>query len=544
MTDKTGIDPEIAASHIALPATVLEVKGLGVKFWVEGNFNPAAVDMNYEVRRGEVLAVVGESGSGKSTSSMALLGLLPENARVAGSIQLLGCELRRVEDSTLRALGDHRGTALAQPQPRDAQALERAVELLGMVEMPNPEQSFHNEGPLPQTRFVIRKAIEAKLPVILLVNRTDRPDARIAKVAEEAYDLLLGLASDLVNDVPVVYASGRAGAASRDGPAKGEPPNNDDLEPLSGEILEHVPAPVYDDDAPLQAWHAQEGPDGRLDARRRHDEQYPAGSAGPGDIIAVAGFGDITIGETNADSDDVRPLPQIHVDDPVISMTIGTNTSPLVGNVKGYKLTARMVKDRLDCELRQRLAQGRRHRPSGASEVQGRGELALAILVENMRREGRDEIDGETYEPFDHITIDAPEEVRMEFIVPSRGLIGFRTEFLLTTTRNTGIANTISHGYETWAGHIVTRQNGSIVADRSGVVTPFAVIALQERIRVDDAAASCRWRRALSSSFAFVGVIGAGGVAAAPAAIAVVLQPALTPDLPVVMAAVAALVVG
>jgi GTP-binding protein len=423
-----------------------------------------------------------------------------------------------------------------------------------------------SEGPLPQTRFVLRKALEAKLPVILLVNKTDRPDARIAEVEEESHDLLLGLASDLhedvpdldidaLLDVPVVYASGRAGAASRNRPANGELPDNDDLEPLFGAILEHVPAPVYDDEAPLQAWvtNLDSSPFlGRLALLRvfngtlkkgqtvawvRHDgttsnaritellktralERYPAESAGPGDIVAIAGFEDITIGETIADPEDVRPLPQIHVDDPAISMTIGTNTSPLMGKVKGHKLTARMVKDRLDRELIGNVSIkvvdiGR----PDAWEVQGRGELALAILVENMRREGfeltvgkpqvvtRKGPDGQVQEPFEHLTIDAPEEylgaitqlmaarkgrmdsmtnhgtgwVRMEFIVPSRGLIGFRTEFL-STTRGTGIANAISHGYDDWAGHIVTRQNGSIVADRQGVVTPFAIIALQERM--------------------------------------------------------------
>ncbi|BDZ38872.1 translational GTPase TypA [Microbacterium suwonense] len=422
-----------------------------------------------------------------------------------------------------------------------------------------------SEGPLPQTRFVLRKALEAKLPVILLVNKTDRPDARIAEVEAEAQDLLLGLASDLVDDVPdldvdalldvpVVYASGRAGAASRKRPANGELPDNGDLEPLFEAILEHIPAPDYDDEAPLQAWvtNLDSSPFlGRLALLRvfngtlkkgqtvawvradgthanaritellktRALERYPAESAGPGDIVAIAGFEDITIGETIADPDDVRPLPAITVDDPAISMTIGTNTSPLMGKVKGHKLTARMVKDRLDRELigNVSLKVVDIGRPD-AWEVQGRGELALAILVENMRREGFEltvgkpqvvtkKIDGKTHEPFEHLTIDAPEEylgaitqllaarkgrmdnminhgtgwVRMEFIVPSRGLIGFRTEFM-TTTRGTGIANSISHGYEPWAGHISTRQNGSIVADRSGVVTPFAMIALQERM--------------------------------------------------------------
>src|SRR6476469_7248904 len=292
-----------------------------------------------------------------------------------------------------------------------------------------------SEGPLPQTRFVLRKALEAKLPVILLVNKTDRPDDRIAEVEEEAHDLLLGLASDLHDDVPdldvdalldvpVVYASGRAGAASRNRPANGALPDNDDLEPLFEAILEHVPAPSYDDDAPLLAWvtNLDSSPflgrlallrvfngtlkkgqtvawvraDGTTSNARitellktRALERYPAESAGPGDIVAIAGFPDITIGETIADPDDVRPLPAIHVDDPAISMTIGTNTSPLVGKVKGHKLTARMVKDRLDREL---IGNGSIKvvdigRPD-AWEVQGRGGLALAILVENMRREG------------------------------------------------------------------------------------------------------------------------------------------------------------
>ncbi|MDA4892926.1 MULTISPECIES: translational GTPase TypA [Microbacterium] len=423
-----------------------------------------------------------------------------------------------------------------------------------------------SEGPLPQTRFVLRKALEGKLPVILLVNKTDRPDARIAEVEEEAHDLLLGLASDLVDDVPdldvdalldvpVVYASGRAGAASANRPENGTLPDNDDLEPLFAAILEHVPAPSYDDEAPLQAWvtNLDSSPFlGRLALLRifngtlkkgqtvawvRHDgshsnaritellmtkalERYPAESAGPGDIVAIAGFDQITIGETIADPEDVRPLPAITVDDPAISMTIGTNTSPLVGKVKGHKLTARMVKDRLDRELigNVSLKVVDIGRPD-AWEVQGRGELALAILVENMRREGfeltvgkpqvvtRKSADGKVQEPYEHLTIDAPEEylgaitqllaarkgrmegmtnhgtgwVRMEFIVPSRGLIGFRTEFM-SVTRGTGIANAISHGYDDWAGQIVARASGSIVADRAGVVTPFAMMALQERM--------------------------------------------------------------
>jgi GTP-binding protein len=422
-----------------------------------------------------------------------------------------------------------------------------------------------SEGPLPQTRFVLRKALEAKLPVILLVNKTDRPDARIDEVVAESQDLLLGLASDMsdehpdldldaILDVPVVYASGRNGAASWNKPENGTLPDNEDLEPLFDAILKHVPAPSFDDEHPLQAWvtNLDSSPFlGRLALLRvfqgnikkgqtvawvKHDgsvanvkvtellitralDRFPTDSAGPGDIVAVAGFEDITIGETLADPNDVRPLPTITVDDPAISMTIGTNTSPMIGKVKGHKLTARMVKDRLDRELVGNVSiklvdVGR----PDAWEIQGRGELALAILVEQMRREGFEltvgkpqvvtkRIDGKLHEPFEHLTTDAPEEylgaitqllaarkgrmegmsnhgtgwVRMEFVVPSRGLIGFRTEFL-TITRGSGIANAVSHGYEPWAGSIETRTNGSIVADRAGVATPFAMVALQERM--------------------------------------------------------------
>ncbi|MCA0380301.1 MAG: translational GTPase TypA, partial [Actinobacteria bacterium] len=391
------------------------------------------------------------------------------------------------------------------------------------------------------------------------------PDARIEEVEGEAQDLLLGLASDLsedhpdidvdaVLDVPTVYLSGRAGAASHNRPADGELPDNPDLEPLFEVILDRVPAPSFDDEHPLQAHvtNLDSSPFlGRIALLRVHNgwikkgqnvawvkhdgsvanvritelmltkalTRYPAEQAGPGDIVAIAGIEDITIGETIADAEDVRPLPTITVDEPAISMTIGANTSPLVGKVKGHKLTARMIKDRLDRELigNVSLRVVDTDRPD-AWEVQGRGELALAILVENMRREGFEltvgkpqvvtrEVNGKMHEPFEHLTIDTPEEhlgaitqllaarkgrmenmvnngtgwVRMEFIVPSRGLIGFRSEFM-TETRGTGIANAISHGYGEWAGPIVTRNNGSIVADRSGVVTPFAMIALQERM--------------------------------------------------------------
>lgn len=422
-----------------------------------------------------------------------------------------------------------------------------------------------SEGPLPQTRFVLRKALASHLPVILVVNKTDRPDSRIDEVVAETQDLLLGLVSDLADevpdldvdsvlDLPVIYASGRAGASSATQPADGDLPDNDNLEPLFKAILTHIPAPSHDDEHPLQAhvtnldaspflgrialirlFHG-EIKKGQTVAWVRADgstsnvritellktvalERVPAESAFAGDIVAVAGIEDITIGDSLCDPEDVRALPAITVDDPAIAVTIGTNTSPLAGKVSGHKLTARLVKDRLERELIGNVSIrvvdiGR----PDAWEVQGRGELALAVLVENMRREGFEltvgkpqvvtkDINGTLHEPYEELTIDVPEEflgaitqllaarkgrmesmtnhgtgwVRMVFIVPSRGLIGFRTEFL-TLSRGSGIQNALAHGYEPWAGSIVTRQTGSIVADRSGAVTTNALMALQERM--------------------------------------------------------------
>ncbi len=415
-----------------------------------------------------------------------------------------------------------------------------------------------SEGPLPQTRFVLRKALAARMPVILCINKVDRPDSRIAEVVDEVYELFLDLIDNVADhnnvlEFPIVYASARAGRASLDRPGNGEMPEGQDLEALFATILETVPAPSYDDEAPLQAHVTNLDASnflGRLALLRvhngtirkgqqvmwcRHDgsqqrvkitellmtealERKPADSAGPGDIIAVAGIPDITIGETLADAENPIPLPLITVDEPAISMTIGTNTSPMVGRVRGSKVTARMVKDRLDRELIGNVSLRilDTARPD-TWEVQGRGELALAILVEQMRREGYEltvgkpqvvtrEVDGKIHEPVERLTIDTPEEflgpitqilaarkgrmeqmtnhgtgwVRMEFLVPSRGLIGFRTEFL-TETRGTGIAHHVFEDYEPWFGTITTRTSGSLVSDRTGVVTAYAMVNLQER---------------------------------------------------------------
>ncbi|MGW6546028.1 translational GTPase TypA [Streptomyces massasporeus] len=424
-----------------------------------------------------------------------------------------------------------------------------------------------SEGPLPQTRFVLRKALQQRLPVILCINKTDRPDSRIDEVVNETYDLFLDLDADEEQiEFPIVYACGRDGIASLTKPDNGTvPADSTSLEPFFSTILEHIPAPTYDEDAPLQAHVTNLDADnflGRIALLRVEQGELrkgqtvawmkrdgsvsnvriselmmtealtrkPAEMAGPGDICAVAGIPDIMIGETLADPENPVALPLITVDEPAISMVIGTNTSPLVGRgatgkgadnkaaVKDRKVTARQVKDRLDRELigNVSLRVLDTERPD-AWEVQGRGELALAILVEQMRREGFEltigkpqvvtkEVDGKTYEPVERMTIDVPEEhmgavtqlmgvrkgrmdnmsnhgsgwVRMEFVVPSRGLIGFRTEFL-TQTRGTGIGHSIHEGFEPWFGTLQTRNNGSLVADRSGAVTAFAMTNLQER---------------------------------------------------------------
>ncbi|MGI9119452.1 MAG: translational GTPase TypA [Acidimicrobiales bacterium] len=404
------------------------------------------------------------------------------------------------------------------------------------------------EGPQPQTRFVLRKALESRLPVILVVNKVDRADARVAEVVDEVYELFLDLDAEADQiEFPIVYCNAKDGWASLTPEIDGV-----DLKPLFELLLDRIPAPTFEDGHPLQALvtnldrspylgrlalcRVRQGTikkgqpaawcraDGSIERVRLSElfvteglERVAASEAGPGEIIAVAGLPDVTIGETLADGDDPRPLPVITIDEPSLSMTVGVNSSPLAGQ-DGAKLTARMLKDRLDTELIGNVSL--RVRPTDRPdtwEVHGRGELQLAVLVETMRREGFEltvgkpqvvtrEIDGKLHEPVERLSVHVPEEhlgvvtrllatrkgrleqmvnhgtgwVRMEYLVPARGLIGFRTEFM-TETRGTGIPHHVFEGYEPWHGTLRTRSNGSIVADRRGATTTFALMNLQER---------------------------------------------------------------
>jgi GTP-binding protein len=409
-----------------------------------------------------------------------------------------------------------------------------------------------SEGPLPQTRFVLRKALEAKLPVILVINKVDRPDARVAEVVDEVYELFLDLDADEQQiDFPIVYCNAKAGIASLHYEA-GRALEGDTLAPLLDLLLERIPAPLYDPEHPLQAlvtnldaspyvgrlalcrvwngtikkgqqiaWCRADGSIQKATVAELYVtdalERIDAAEAGPGEIIAVAGIAEVTIGETLADPDDPRPLPVITVDEPAMSITIGANTSPLAGK-DGSKLTARQIEGRLMQELvgNVSLRVQETARPD-TYEVQGRGELQLAILVEMMRREGFEltvgqphvvehEVDGKRHEPVERLSVDVPEEhvgtvtqllaarkgrmehmtnhgtgwVRLEYLVPARGLIGFRTEFL-TETRGTGIMHHVFDRWEPWAGELLTRQSGVLVADRRGQTVTFSLFTLQER---------------------------------------------------------------
>ncbi|MFL5919390.1 MAG: translational GTPase TypA [Gaiellaceae bacterium] len=499
------------------------------------------------------VAIVAHVDHGKTTLVDAMLwqaGSFRVNEDVAERV-LDSMDLEREKGITILAkntavrLGDVKINIVDTPGHSDfGGEVERALTMVdGVLLLVDA-----SEGPLPQTRFVLRKALEARLPVVLVVNKVDRPDARIEAVVNEVYELFLDLDADESQiEFPIVYCNARAGRA---GPSPDE--LAEDLRPLLEVLLEHIPAPAYEEGHPLQAHvtnldaspyvgrlalcRIRQGTirkgqqvawcraDGRIQ-RAKVTELYvtdaldrvDADEAGPGELVAVAGIPEVTIGETLADLDDPRPLPVIGVDEPSLAMTIGINTSPLAGQ-DGNRLTATMIEARLRQELVGNVSL--RVLPTAQPdtwEVQGRGELQLAVLVELMRREGFEltvgkpqvvtrDIDGAVHEPVERLSIDAPDEyigvitqllalrkgrleqmvnhgtgwVRMEYLVAARGLIGFRTEFL-TETRGTGILHHVFDGYESWHGDLRTRPRGSLVADRRGAATAFALLNLQER---------------------------------------------------------------
>ncbi len=499
------------------------------------------------------VAIIAHVDHGKTTLVDAMLwqsGSFRENQDVADRV-MDSTDLEREKGITILAkntaiqLGDVKINIVDTPGHADfGGEVERGLTMVdGVLLLVDA-----SEGPLPQTRFVLRKALELRLPVVLVVNKVDRPDARIEEVVNEVYDLFLDLDADESQiEFPIVYANARAGHAGLD-PAE----LASDLKPLFDTILATVPAPTYDPDHPLQALvtNLDSSPYvGRLALLRiRHGvlrkgaqiawcradgtisparvvelyitealDRVPADEAGPGEIVALAGLPEVTIGETIADLDDPRPLPVTTVDEPSLSVTIGINTSPLAGQ-EGDRLTASQVSDRLEAELVGNVSL--RVLPTirpDAWEVQGRGELQLAVLVELMRREGFEltvgkpevmtkQVDGKAHEPVERVAIDIPEEyigvvtqllalrkgrlqqmvnhgtgwARMEYLVPARGLIGFRTEFL-TETRGAGILHHVFEAWEPWHGELRTRPTGSLVSDRSGSATGFAISALQER---------------------------------------------------------------
>jgi len=499
------------------------------------------------------IAIVAHVDHGKTTLVDAMLwqtGAFRENQEVATRV-MDSMDLEREKGITILAkntsvrYGDTKINIVDTPGHADfGGEVERGLMMVdGVLLLVDA-----SEGPLPQTRFVLRKALEARLPVILVVNKVDRPDARPAEVVNEVEELFLDLDADEHQiSFPILYASAKAGWVS-----PGRDQVGTDLEPLFRTLLEHIPAPTYDEDHPLQAlvtnldaspyvgrlalcrilhgsvrrgqdvaWCRADGSVERVKITElyvtRNLERVEAEEAGPGEIIAVAGLADVTIGETLSDPGDPRPLPVSRVDEPSLSMTIGINTSPLAGQ-DGEKLTARLVKARLEQELVGNVSIRvlDTERPD-TWEVQGRGELQLAVLVEMMRREGFEltvgkpqvvtrEVNGKRHEPMERLAIDIPEDylgvvtqlislrkgrleqivnhgtgwVRMEYIVPARGLIGFRTEFL-TETRGTGQLHHVFEGYEPWHGELRTRLSGSLVADRRGPTTTYALLNLSER---------------------------------------------------------------
>jgi GTP-binding protein len=512
------------------------------------------------------VAIIAHVDHGKTTLVDAMLwqsGAFRANQDIAERVMDSG-DLERERGITILA----KNTAVAVPDDEGGSVTVNVVDTPGHADFGGEVERAltmvdgalllvdASEGPLPQTRFVLRKALERGLPVLIVVNKIDRPDARIAEVVDETFDLLIDLgAGDAQIDLPVLYTNAREGTATLDPKVPGE-----DLRPLFQTVLTHVPAPHHDPEHPFQAlvtnldaspylgrialcrvqhgtvrrgqtiaWCRADGTIENVKLGELHLTEaltrVPAEEAGPGDIIAIAGIDEVTIGETLADADDPRPLPVTTVDRPSLGMTLGVNTSPLAGK-DGTKLTARLIESRLEQELvgNVSLRVLPTERPD-TWEVQGRGELQLAVLVETLRREGFEltvgkprvvtrEIDGVLHEPFEHVSIDVPEDyvgvvtqmlglrkgrmeqmvntsigapggdgpgwTRMEFRVPARGLVGFRTEFL-TETRGTGILHHVFDGYEPWQGELRTRPNGSLVADRMGTATQFALMNLQER---------------------------------------------------------------
>ncbi|HYH51210.1 MAG TPA: translational GTPase TypA [Acidimicrobiia bacterium] len=500
------------------------------------------------------VAIVAHVDHGKTTLVDAMLwqsGVFRENQDVADRV-MDSTDLEREKGITILAkntavnFGDVKLNIVDTPGHADfGGEVERALAMVdGVLLLVDAA-----EGPQPQTRFVLRKTLEAHLPVILVINKVDRPDARVAAVVDDVYELFLDLDAEADQiDFPIVYANARDGWASLDPAVEGTT-----LEPLFRLLVEHIPPPTYEDGHPLQALvtnldrspylgrlamcRVRQGSisrnssvawckaDGTIERVKVTDlfvtealARVPAETAGPGEIIAVAGLDEVTIGETLADPADPRPLPVLRIDEPSLSMTIGVNTSPLAGQDGGSKLTARLVKGRLDTELvgNVSLRVFPTNRPD-TWEVQGRGELQLAVLVETMRREGFEltvgkpqvvtrEIDGKLCEPVERMTVFVPEDhlgavtklmaarkgrveqlvnhghgwVRIEYLVPARGLIGFRTEFM-TETRGTGILHHVFERYEPWFGEIRTRNNGSMVADRRGQSTTYALLNLSER---------------------------------------------------------------
>jgi GTP-binding protein len=499
------------------------------------------------------IAIVAHVDHGKTTLVDAMLwqsGAFREGADIAERV-MDSMDLEREKGITILAKntavrhGDVKLNIVDTPGHADfGGEVERALTMVdGILLLVDS-----SEGPMPQTRFVLRKALEAKLPVILVVNKVDRPDARIAEVVDEVYELFLDLdATDDQVEFPIVYANARAGRATLDEGTEGT-----DLKPLLDLMVERIPAPEYDEGAPLQAHVTNLDADayvGRLAMCRvrngtirqgapiawcRADgtiekatvahlyvtealDRVESDEAGPGEIIAVGGIDEVTIGETLADPDDPRPLPVITVDEPSLSIVIGVNKGPLAGK-EGTKLTARQIRDRLDRELVGNVSIRVKDTESpDAWEVHGRGELQLVVLLEMMRREGFElvaqqpkvltrEVDGKLCEPVERLAIDVPEEyvgvvtqmlalrkgrmeqmvnhstgwVRLDYLAPARGLIGFRTEFL-TETRGTGILHHVFDGWEPWAGEMRNRPTGALVSDRAGTTAGFALFSLQER---------------------------------------------------------------